>query len=132
MARVLALTADLLFGSQVRGALVAAGDEVELIGDEAALRARLVDPATPPADVLVVDLTDDRLDGAAVLQELLASGRVLGMRTLAYYSHVDAQARERALAAGFEMVVPRSRMAREGAQLVAGLAGGEDVFGNRF
>jgi hypothetical protein len=29
--------------------------------------------------------------------------------------------RDRALAAGFDLVVPRSRMAREGAQLVAGL-----------
>jgi hypothetical protein len=29
--------------------------------------------------------------------------------------------RDRALAAGFDLVVPRSRMAREGPQLVAGL-----------
>ena len=30
--------------------------------------------------------------------------------------------RDRALAAGFDLVVPRSRMAREGAQLVEGLS----------
>ncbi len=46
-------------------------------------------------------------------------------RTLGVYSHVDAATRERALAAGFDLVVPRSRMAREGPALVAGLAGDE-------
>jgi len=34
---------------------------------------------------------------------------------------VDVAARERAEQAGFDLVVPRSRMAREGAALVAGL-----------
>ena len=43
------------------------------------------------------------------------------MRTLAFYSHVDAAVRERAEEAGFDLVVPRSRMAREGAELVARL-----------
>jgi hypothetical protein len=33
--------------------------------------------------------------------------------------------RERALAAGFDQVVPRSRMAREGAELVTRLTGQE-------
>jgi hypothetical protein len=43
-------------------------------------------------------------------------------RTLAFYAHVDAAARERARAAGFDLVVPRSRMAREGARLLARLS----------
>jgi hypothetical protein len=33
---------------------------------------------------------------------------------------VEPEVRERALAAGFDQVVPRSRMAREGGQLVEG------------
>jgi hypothetical protein len=36
---------------------------------------------------------------------------------LAFYSHVEGDVRERAEAAGFDLVVPRSRMAREGASL---------------
>jgi hypothetical protein len=46
------------------------------------------------------------------------------VKTLAIYSHVDTEARQRALDAGFDLVIPRSRMAREGPQLVARLAGG--------
>jgi DNA-binding NarL/FixJ family response regulator len=122
MARVLALTADLLFGSRIQGDLTAAGNEVELIGDETRLRARLGEGGKPVADVLVVDLTDAQLDGASVI-EALAAERALGsLRTLAFYSHVDTPARKRAEQAGFDLAVPRSRMAREGAGLIRSLA----------
>jgi hypothetical protein len=122
MARVLALVPDLLFGSRVQGALTAAGHEVELIGDERRLRERLGDGAAPAAVVvLVVDLTDAGLDGAGIVEVLSREGGLQGVRTLAFYSHVDVPARERAEQAGFDLVVPRSRMAREGAELVTRL-----------
>lgn len=118
MARVLALTADLLFGSRIQGDLTAAGNEVELLGDEARLRARLGDADRPVADALVVDLTDPHLDGATVVETLAADGALDALKTLGFYSHVEVSTRERAEQAGFDLVVPRSRMAREGAQLV--------------
>jgi DNA-binding NarL/FixJ family response regulator len=122
MARVLALTADLLFGSRIQGDLTAAGDEVELIADEARLRARLADAKQPVANVLVVDLTDSQLPGAAVVEALAAESALDSIGTLGFYSHVDVAVRERAERAGFDLVVPRSRMAREGAALVRRLA----------
>jgi DNA-binding NarL/FixJ family response regulator len=121
MACVVALVADLLFGSRVQGALTAAGNQVELIGNQTRLRNRLAEAGEPPA-VLVVDLTDEDLDGAAVVESLSRAGELARTRTLGFYSHVDAPARERAEQAGFDLVVPRSRMAREGAELVARLA----------
>lgn len=142
MARVLVLTADLLFGSRVQGDLSAAGHEVELIGDETRLRARLAgadagstegktdtsatDVGVGDAalvDVLIVDLTDARLDGAGVVERLTGNGLPASAKTLGFYSHVDVAARERAERAGFDLMVPRSRMAREGATVVSGLAG---------
>jgi len=122
MARVLALVPDLLFGSRVQGALTAAGNEVELIGGLARLRERLADAGAPPPAVLVVDLTDDDLDGAGIVESLSRGGELGRTRTLGFYSHVNAAARERAERAGFDLVVARSRMAREGAELVARLA----------
>lgn len=122
MARVLALTADLLFGSRIQGDLSAAGDAVELIGDEARLRARLGQAGGSAADVLVVDLTDAELDGARIVEALAGEGALSSVRTLGFYSHVDVQVRERAERAGFDLVVPRSRMAREGPRLVERLA----------
>jgi hypothetical protein len=123
MALVLALTGDLLFGSRVQGSLTAAGHEVQLIADEPRLRARLGDPAKPTAAVLVVDLTDADLDGSRIVESLSLAGELTNTRTLGFYSHVDADARERAQSAGIDLVVPRSRMAREGAELVSRLAG---------
>ncbi len=121
MARVVALTADLLFGSRVQGALTAAGHDVELIAGETPLRGRIADPEQPTVDVLVVDLTDPELDGTWIVESLSRGGGLAATRTLGFYSHVDAPARERAERAGFDLVVPRSRMAREGAELVGRL-----------
>jgi CheY-like chemotaxis protein len=118
MARVLAHVPDLLFGSKVQGLLGAGGHDVALVGSERAARERIA-----ATDVLVVDLTADDVAGIALLEGLQASGDVEQTRTLAFYSHVDADVRTRALAAGFDLVVPRSRMAREGAALVDRLAG---------
>ncbi len=128
MARVLALVPDLMFGSRVQGSLTAAGHEVELIGDEPRLRDRLANQGTP-ASVLVVDLADPALEGAAIVESLSREGALAHTRTLGFYAHVDASVRQRAERAGFDLVVPRSRMAREGAELVARLAAGAPASG---
>lgn len=121
MAVVVLLTADLLFGSRVQASLGSAGHEVPLTGDGAAVRARLEDHAATPPAALIVDLTDERLDGARIVESFAQAGLLAHTRTLAFYSHVDAATRERAIDAGFDVVVPRSRMAREGADLVSSL-----------
>ena len=122
MARVLALIPDLLFGSRVQSSLSAAGHDVELIGGEQRLRDRLKDAAASATAVLVVDLTNEDLDGATLVESLSGMGELARTRTLGFYAHVDADVRQRAEQAGFDQVVPRSRMAREAGQLVARLA----------
>ena len=107
--RVVALVPDLMFGSKVVALLESAGHEVTLVDAPARVSA---------ADVVVVDLAGGGIDPI----EAVASAPP-GARTLAVYSHVDAEARRAALDAGFDVVVPRSRMMREGASLVSGLAG---------
>lgn len=117
MARIAVLVPDLLFGSKVLSMLGQAGHDVTTcpLGPQAAASAA-------GADVLVVDLTTDEVDGAELLDGLRARA-ARPPRTLAFYSHVDVDTRRRAEEAGFDLIVPRSRMAREGAELVAGLAG---------
>jgi hypothetical protein len=116
VARVLGLIPDLLFGSRVQGALTGAGHDVQLVGDVQTARAKAAD-----ADVLVVDLTAGH-EGADMVASMVAAGELGQTRTLAFYSHVDVATRERAERAGFDVVVPRSRMTREGAELVTRLA----------
>ena len=101
MTSVAVVCGDLLLGSNLLGILDAAGLDARLVAD----------PAAADGDVVVVVL-DDR-------EELLA----LGQRdSIAVYSHVDTDAKATAQAAGFDLVVPRSRFVREGPALVERVA----------
>lgn len=104
MARVVALTADLMLGSKVEATLSAAGHEVTL-------SPSLQEAPLDEADLIVADLdlgSPEALVG-------------LGVPVLGYYSHVDVETRAAAEAAGIDLAVPRSRMARELPQLAARL-----------
>ncbi|HTA96053.1 MAG TPA: hypothetical protein VK730_00245 [Solirubrobacteraceae bacterium] len=116
MAQVLAFIPDLLFGSRVQAASSAAGHDVVLVADADGVREGLVD-----VDVLVVDLTDEPVTRAGLVESLSIDGLLKGTVTLAFYSHVEAEVRDIAEKAGFDLVIPRSRMAREGADLIARL-----------
>jgi hypothetical protein len=110
VARVVAFVPDLLFGSNVVGALQAAGHDPVLIGDPEGVAREL-----PAAQALIVDLTadpDERIEQVSAMPRI---------KTLAFYSHVEADVRARAEQAGFDLVIARSRMAREGASLLTRL-----------
>jgi hypothetical protein len=115
VARIVAFIPDLLFGSNVVGALRAAGHEPVLISSPERLPQQLIG-----ADALLVDLTADPAERI----EQVARGRRPEVPVLGFYSHVESEVRSRAEAAGFDLVVPRSRMAREGAALVERLLAG--------
>ncbi len=99
---IVAFIPDLLFGSNVVGSLTAAGHEVRLVSTLHDLDR---------AELLIVDLTADARERLAALPEQRPP-------TLAFYSHVETDVRELAESAGIDLVVPRSRMAREGPALV--------------
>ena len=92
MARIAVVVPDLLFGSRVQGGVEAAGHE---------LVAADAQPDLVIADVEVVD-----------------PAAVPGPRRLGFYPHVQPDLKRRAEDAGFDLVVPRSRIARELPDLV--------------
>lgn len=118
MALVAAYVPDLLFGSSVLGMLRAAGHDAALVGDEDALRAWLSERREQEPRLVVVDLTDDAPGRLELVGRLRAEGNLDGVRAIAFYSHVDVEVRRIAGEAEFELVVPRSRLAREGAALI--------------
>ena len=118
MARVALLCPDLMFGSKVEGGLRAAGHEVELFDHHVGARAGLLG-----SDVFVLDLTGG-YDGPGLVESMKMSGVLEGVPVLGFYPHVDQETRRRAEAAGCDLVVPRSRMAREMGALVERLLAG--------
>jgi nucleoside-diphosphate-sugar epimerase len=96
VARVLALSNDLMLGSKVAETLRAAGHEVTLA-------ASLQEASLDGVELLVADL---ELGNPEALVGL-------GVPVLGYYSHVDVDTRAAAEAAGVDLAVPRSRLARE-------------------
>jgi hypothetical protein len=106
VARVLSIATDLMLASRVDAALTAAGHHV--------VRAASVGEAPlDQVDLVVADLDAESPDALVGL----------GPPVLGYYSHVDVDTRRAAEAAGVDLVVPRSRMARELPELAGRLLG---------
>jgi len=105
VARVLAIAPELMFASKIEATLRAAGHDVTVV-------SWVEGPMPNDPEVVIVDL--DNTDWER--------GLPTGAPKLGFYSHVDVETRRRAEEAGFDLVVPRSRMAREMPALVEGLA----------
>jgi hypothetical protein len=104
VARVVAISSDLLLGSKVEAMLRAAGHDVTMAPG-------LATAPLDGAELIVADLD------AESPEALVATG----VPVLGYYSHVNAETKQAAEAAGVALAVPRSRMARELVSLAAGL-----------
>jgi hypothetical protein len=106
VAQVVSIAEDLMLASRVDVMLTGAGHHV-------ILARSLADASLDGADLVVADLE-------VAEPESLAG---LGVPVLGYYSHVDAEKKRAADAAGLDLAVPRSRMARELPALVERLLG---------
>jgi len=96
MAQVVSIAEDLMLASRVDVMLTGAGHHV-------ILARSLAEASLDGADLIVADLDVEN-------PEALVG---LGVPVLGYYSHVDVETKKVADAAGIDLAVPRSRMARE-------------------
>jgi hypothetical protein len=101
VARVLVLVPDLMLASRVEATLGGAGHDVAMSSDPSGTSMAEV-------DLIVVDVGD--------VDPSKAAGH--GVPVLGVYRHTDPGTRARAEAAGVDLVVPRSRLARELPKLV--------------
>jgi hypothetical protein len=101
--RIAAIVPELMFASRVKALLEQAGHDVTLVA---------APPEAGEADVIVADLME--VDPEAVV--------AVGAPALGIYNHTSPDVRDRGLAAGFALAVPRSRFVREAAELVSMIA----------
>jgi CheY-like chemotaxis protein len=115
---VLAVAADLLFGSRIRAAADAAGVAVHLArtADDAVEAARTRVPG-----LILIDLDARKLDAVALIRRLRDPEIGIRAPVVAFVSHVRTDAIDAARAAGADRVLARSAFVRELNALLAGI-----------
>jgi hypothetical protein len=118
MPHVLALVDDLMFLSRVREAARGAGVEVRTVRRP----EQLVDGVRAGARLVLMDADSERLPWAPALEALKTEGLLDGVRTVAFFSHVNTQRGEDARAAGCSRVLARGAFVNELPGLLEGAA----------
>ena len=114
MAHIVVLLNDGELGAELVAVAGAAGHDVDVCAGE----AEVWNACEKPADLLIIDASSDAVDGVTLVDSMLAGGELRGVRTLALYADADPAAKTRAQEVGFDIILPRSRMDAEGAQLI--------------
>ncbi len=115
--RVLIAVDDIFFASKIRAAAESLGVEFDAArGVEAAIaKAR----ATRPS-VVVADLHSERCDPVALAHAFKDDEQLRDVPLVGFFSHVRTELRDRALAAGYSQVLPRSAFVARLREIVGG------------
>jgi PleD family two-component response regulator len=118
--RVLIAVDDLFFASKIRATAESLGVEFD--------KARNVESALDKAranrpSVIFADLHSERCDAVALAQALKADADLRDVPLVGFFSHVQTEFRDRALAAGFDRVFPRSVFTAQLVNLLDGSTG---------
>jgi hypothetical protein len=97
----------MFFASKIRAVAEAVGVEISF----PRTKEKLIEKA-PHADLVIVDLHNQKIDPLG-LPAALGPTRLLG-----FFSHVEVDLQRRALAAGYQQVIPRSVFSRDLAQIL--------------
>jgi len=103
--RVLAAVDDILFVAKIRSAAETLGVRIEFArGLEKAFElARAELPS-----VVIADLHSTRCDPVALAESFKSDPALAAVPLVGFFSHVQVELQQRALAAGFDSVLPRS------------------------
>ncbi len=112
---VVAFEPDLFFSVRIENTLRAAGYKVHILETDDIEQALAQMPS-----IVIVDIGTPALDWEPLIRTL--HERAPSVPILAFGSHMDTAARERALAAGASLVVARSRFVHAMPDLIARLA----------
>jgi len=97
----------MFFKAKIRAVAEAVGAQISFPRTKEALLEK-----AQQADLVIVDLQNQKIDPLSLPAELGA------VRLLGFFSHVEVELQRRAVAAGYEQVMPRSVFARDLAQIL--------------
>jgi DNA-binding NarL/FixJ family response regulator len=114
----LAVLDDMFFASKIREAAKASGVDVEFIKSEFALHG--FNPSEPPS-LVIVDLANKSIAPLDIIRLIKSSDKLGKARVIGYLPHVAKELAARVLNAGYDQVLPRSRLSRELADIFSGI-----------
>jgi len=118
-AYAVAILDDMFFASKIREAAKAAGADVMFIKEEAAVHD-FNPPVTP--SLVIIDLANKNIDPLHLIGIIKSSDSLRDARVIGYLPHVEKELAARALDAGYDQVLPRSRLSNGLADIFAGIA----------
>jgi CheY-like chemotaxis protein len=104
---VIVVVDDMFFASKIRAVAEAVGVEVSFPRSKDAVIEKARE-----ARLLIVDLHNQKIDPIELARELS------GVKLIGFFSHVETELRQNALAAGYDSVIPRSVFARDLAEIL--------------
>ena len=104
---VVAVVDDMFFKAKIRAVAEAVGVEISFPRTKEVLLEK-----ARQADLVIVDLQSQKIDPLTLPSDL---GPV---RLLGFFSHIEVELQRKALAAGYQQVIPRSVFARDLAQIL--------------
>jgi CheY-like chemotaxis protein len=115
--RIIAAVSDMLFASKIRGT----AEHLNVSVDFARTEEGLFDYAkTEVPSLIILDLHDTSFDPFALAARLKADEQLRDVPVVAFFSHVEAELRRKAVEAGVEHVLPRSVFTKKLANILTG------------
>jgi CheY-like chemotaxis protein len=117
MHTIIAVVDDLFFASKIRGTGEQVGVQIQFVKsiDAAVSKAREEAPA-----LVVVDLNAGCCDAVELARAFKRDDNLKTIPLLGFFSHVQTELQQDALAAGFDRVMPRSAFTKNLAQILQG------------
>ena len=105
-----AVTDDLFFFSKIREAAKTNNVIVDFVKNPEGLIGKLL---LRPPSLLVVDLNYKKAEPMELIKELKLTPELKNIPVIGYLSHVEKDLKNKAVEAGYDSVLPRSRFSRE-------------------
>jgi CheY-like chemotaxis protein len=117
MQNVIAIVDDLFFASKIRGTAEQIGTRVRFVGSIADAVAKTRDE---PPNLIIADLNASCCDALELARALKGDEALAGVPLLGFFSHIQTELQQAAVAAGYDHVMPRSAFTKNLPQILAG------------
>ena len=114
---VIAIVDDLFFASKIRGTAEQVGTRLQFVRSIDAAVAKARDEAPT---LIIADLNANCCDAVELARALKGDDALAAIPLLGFFSHIQTELQQAAIAAGYDRVMPRSAFTKNLADILAG------------